>query len=451
MEAIDWLVGFAFFTASFDIFMILNVGASLRPGQIAMALILVCAMAKMLQTGAVLLPRGGSGLMLWTLLQGALLYTSTAGMGGIQLYLLLVFTILALYAMLQIYGRSRHLEVLMRFYLNSYLFVAAFGLFQFVTPALHLGEYLVQQWVIHGVLPRINGFSYEPSFFATYLLMGWIMLVDLRASKAELTQDKRWGYAAWGLGIICFLSTSKTAWIFLALEGAARLLPVLRKKLGAARRRLSRGDVHIPLPRARTLGAILVGAVLIVQGLRSLSQHLDLNTFLQGTGINNTAAHSVLTRAEQFQDTWTVFKEQPIIGRSLGGVAARIAELHGQEVNTAADLRVNWGFPIIVEVLAGSGILGILPFLWFFTAITLGEIPLILRCWPDERAKWLRALVRALIYECLILMVDQNLIRVYFWFHVTMVVVVGFHLRHSRQMPYRLAEHVAERPTEVAA
>ncbi|SNS23753.1 hypothetical protein SAMN05421770_101116 [Granulicella rosea] len=451
LSVIDWLVGVAFFTSSFDVFGVLNIGGSLRPGQLIMVLMLICAMAKMLQSGVILLPRGGVSLLCWTTLQGVLLYVSTAGMGGIQLYLLLVFTVVSVFAMLQVYGRSAHVEVLMRYYLYSYLFIAGFGLFQFVTPSLHLGHYLVQQWIIHGVLPRVNGFSYEPSFFATYLLMGWIMLIDLRASRAEITRDPRWRYIAWGVGIIFFLSTSKTAWIFLGVEGAARLLPVLWSGLGGAKRRLARGDIRIALPRGRVVALMLLGAVLVAQGLRTLSQHLDLNTFLQGSGLNNTAAHSVTTRAMQFDDTWTVFKEQPLIGRSMGGVAARIAELHGQQVATAADLKVNWGFPVLIEVLAGSGVLGILPFLWFFTAITLGEFALIRRRWQDERAKWLRALVRALLYEFAILLVDQNLLRVYFWFHVTMVVIVGFHLRHAENLPYRLARRSVPLGSGVAA
>ena len=62
--------------------------------------------------------------------------------------------------------------------------------------------------------------------------------------------------------------------------------------------------------------------------------------------------------------------------------------------------------------------------------ITFGERKLMKANWADDRAKWLHALIRALAFEWLILLGDQYLIRVYFWFHVTMVVVVGYSLRY---------------------
>ena len=51
--------------------------------------------------------------------------------------------------------------------------------------------------------------------------------------------------------------------------------------------------------------------------------------------------------------------------------------------------------------------------------------------WGDERAKWLHALIRALAIETIALLSDQYLLRVYVWFHVTMIVIVGDNLRYS--------------------
>jgi hypothetical protein len=171
------------------------------------------------------------------------------------------------------------------------------------------------------------------------------------------------------------------------------------------------------------------------------SRFIDPSTFLSGTGINNTAAHSVVTRKADLDDTLAVIRQHPWIGRSLGGVPGDVAALHGIHVTNFEEFRLYWGFPVPVDMLAASGILGIGPFLWFFLAITAGERTLIAQNWPDERAKWLRALIRALIYEWLCFVVDQNLMRVYFWFHVTMVVIVGYNLRYSSA-----EKHSAESP-----
>ena len=53
------------------------------------------------------------------------------------------------------------------------------------------------------------------------------------------------------------------------------------------------------------------------------------------------------------------------------------------------------------------------------------------RYWPEERAKWLRALARAMVFEWLLLFVDQNLLRTYLWFHFSMVTVVAYHLEFA--------------------
>ena len=119
------------------------------------------------------------------------------------------------------------------------------------------------------------------------------------------------------------------------------------------------------------------------------------------------------------------------IGLGMGGVNESVAAALGHNVTSLAEMHTYWGFPVPLDVFAASGFWCFLPFLWFFIAITHGESRLIRTHWNDERAKWLHALVRAMIFEWLALLADQNLLRLYFWFHVTMVVIVGYNLRYS--------------------
>jgi O-antigen ligase len=175
-------------------------------------------------------------------------------------------------------------------------------------------------------------------------------------------------------------------------------------------------------------GVLLAG--LAIGGIAALGRTMNLAIFLAGTGINNTAAHSVTTRQGQFEETVQVFEEHPFIGRSLGGVSSRISEEHG----VVNDGKTYLGFPVFMDVLAASGLIGIIPFLVFVGANTFGMFRVIRRRWPDERAKWLRALVRAMIYECMVLVVDQNVLRLYVWFHVSMVAVVAVNLRYESRL-----------------
>jgi hypothetical protein len=94
-------------------------------------------------------------------------------------------------------------------------------------------------------------------------------------------------------------------------------------------------------------------------------------------------------------------------------------------------VRQFWGFPVLMDVLLASGLFGFIPFLVFIYANTIRPLKLATRYWPQERAKWVRALARAMIFEWLLLMVDQNLLRVYLWFHISMVAVVAYHLEYA--------------------
>ena len=61
---------------------------------------------------------------------------------------------------------------------------------QFALPVLGLGAPLVKQWWIPGFLPRVNGFSYEPSYLATYLLIGFVFASSLRRARSALLSSK---------------------------------------------------------------------------------------------------------------------------------------------------------------------------------------------------------------------------------------------------------------------
>ncbi len=256
------------------------------------------------------------------------------------------------------------------------------------------------------------------------------MLVDLRASRARITESRRWHWLTLLVGGALFLSTSKTAWIFMILEGAARAFPPLLRWAKSVHRRLRQGSLKIRLPRWRFVAAIVVAGVLIAQSLTMLSKIVDLNIFLSGTGLNNTAAHSLNDRETGTVETIAVFKEHPFLGLSLGGVSSRMSQQHG----VVNDGKTYLGFPVIMDLLAASGVIGIIPFLLFIGTNTVGMFQLIGRRWPDERAKWLRALVRATIYESLMLSADQNVLRIYVWFHLSVLAAVALHLRHESNL-----------------
>lgn len=434
MRLINWIMAACFFTASCDIILVLYIGGSVRFAQLMLGFVCVAAVARVVQDGRILWPRGGTAIMLWLFSQVLFLPLSGIIPFALQFLALIAFTIVAIFAVLQLYGRGEYLETLMRLYLWSYVFIAAFGLSQFVLPLLHIHPLYVQQWGQQHRIARINGFSYEPSYFATYMMMGWIMLIELRINGARITAGKHWKWMTVIVTLTMVLCTSKTAWLFMPVELLARLAVPSWKGLRNTARRWNEGVLLVRIPHRRIV--LNVGAVLVVvvAGAAFIATHIDPWSLLQGTGLGNTAAHSFNDRISGMTWTWEVFMQHPFVGLTLGGVPIAISEHIGHPVHTFDDLRVYWGFPVLLEVLTASGIFGFIPFLCFVWTNTVGAMRMSTRYWPMEEARWLRALGRATIFECLMLLTDQNVLRVYVWVHLTMVTVVAYYLEYGRRL-----------------
>jgi hypothetical protein len=432
LKLVHWLVVLSLFTASFDVILNVDLGGSVRFSQILMIAVCFAALARMIQTGTVLWPRGSTALVLWVFIQALFVPLSGVVTIGFEFFAMLLFTVAGLFAIVQLYGQSAHTEALLRMYLLSFVFVACAGLLQFTLVLLHLHSFLVTQWIVHDRLARINAFSYEPSYFATYLIIGWIMLIELRFSNARITQGRGWQWATVLVTAALFLSTSKTAWVFMILELVARVSPPLWRATRAFVRRLRQGHIRIHIPgRKLVFGGTVLACLLlgVVVGISRLVR--DPAIFLSGTGLARQPAHSVQARLGTAIATWGAFKDHPYVGRSLGGVSIYMASRNGIEVTTMEMVRQFWGFPVIMDVLLASGVFGVIPFLIFLYANTFGALKLATRHWPQERARWLRALARAMIFEWGLLMVDQNLLRVYLWYHFAMVALVAYQLEFA--------------------
>jgi hypothetical protein len=387
MRLVHYIVVVCLFTASWDLIAVIHLGGSLRLTQILAVLICFAALAHMAQTGRILWPRGGTALALWIFGQALMLPLSGGFNLALELFLLLCSNVAITFALLQLYGEHSRVENLMKAYMASFVFVAIFGMLQIGLPLVGGPGILIRQWIVHGRIARISGFNYEPSYFATYMIAGWIMLVDLRLTGARIAAGRRWQWATYLVGLVLILSTSKLGWLFMLLDALLRFLTVARRFLQHNSGTLRRGSLRIPLPSARRILAISAVFLVCFFALRAVFSVVSPLTFLNGTGLGGTAAHSINDRTRQTATTWQIFLKHPWIGHSLGGVSIEIGGLSGMAVTDINALHYNWGFPVILDVLAGSGILFFIPFMVFLYSTTFGASRFARSRWPDERAK----------------------------------------------------------------
>ena len=71
-------------------------------------------------------------------------------------------------------------------YLLSFNVMALFGLLQFALALVGIDLFVAQWWIV-GKLPRINGLSYEPSYYATYMIIGWAIYFFLYVQDVKRT------------------------------------------------------------------------------------------------------------------------------------------------------------------------------------------------------------------------------------------------------------------------
>lgn len=409
---IRWLLFLAILTSSFDIFLNVSIGFNFRFTQICV----IASIALFLLTKSNLRfiePLGLPYLLAWCFFiflfipNGYLLRSA-----GYAVWLL--FNVLAILLFVQSIRSVQDFLWLYKMYILSFVAVSLFGIAQFILPLLGLGGPLVEQWWVHGVVARANGFSYEPSYFATYLLMGWI-ITAYHLYNSPSTYRRPVPYLTLCHLIITLailLSTSRMGIIMMVLWYVQY-------------------PIKFVLSVVRNLSAkkgvlwICGGLILVTIAIAALIAMIDFSIILrllQGTGLFGTASHSTTSgRLPTFIDVFEVFAKSPIIGYSLGGVASALAEHRNVYITDLSQLKSHEGVSIFAEVLAASGLIGIIPFVAYFVQLYRRSIQLIRRLHDSPLGNILKALLLALSFELLILQLNQNILRPYLWIHIAML------------------------------
>lgn len=394
------------FFASFDIALIIELGGvSFRISQVfQFILILSGILFTAVSRRNYVMPLAYNWLMLW----GLFLLIWTGNTYHIEYSvgqtLFFIFTCVLYFSVCQVYSaRPDKVKGLFKAYIISFVSIAVFGLIQFLFGIIGV-DLLVEQWWIKGVLPRINGFSFEPSYFATYLISGWGILVWLIERRVHIF-SKRTTYAFFTIITTAIvLSSSRMAWLILATYGA---FYVVRNILNIVRtREISRDFIVV--------GIFIMAATMILPVIsRAQINWAQFKFLLFGTGLFGTASGSSTIRLGTLQQTIDLFWASPVVGYGIGGVASYISVQTGLPPGEAT------GMNVTLEVLVASGIIGFVFFVLFLWTVFSA-------CFP-------RGKNRTMAHECLaslgvglallfiILQFNQSIMRLYFWNNVFMI------------------------------
>jgi len=405
-----------FATSSFDVFLNLRLGGFSLRFCYLLILLFAFVYAPKLHLLALRPPSvpGWPALLLWTAFLLVFIPNTHYLPRNIGYMAWHLIHLLFLFLFVEVINQTVTLRFLFKAYVLTYVGVAAFGLIQFAAGLAGIGI-LVTQWWIDGRLPRINGFSYEPSYYGSYLIIGWIILFTLfRMDNGLFTRRQvKWMLALTTASLL--LSSSRMSIVVASVFVCAGLATALFRL--AITLRIARAWIAIAL-------IFFVGSI---SATVTVASHWNQYKFLfQGLGVGGTASHSTVQRYERLWETVDVFWRSPFIGVSLGGIPSAIADARHILISSNEDAKSFEGSNIFAEVLSASGIIAF-PFFCVWLAITLAMPLRLLRArwgalFPDQRPI-LASLLLGLIFELIILSMNQNILRAFLWIHIALLAV----------------------------
>lgn len=321
-----------------------------------------------------------------------------------------------------------NLEWLLKIYFYSFAVIAIFGFYQLLLPFL-IGEKtpLVKQWWIEYKLARINGLSFEPSFFATFMLMGCFIWFILWIRKSGLVKYK--GIILATLILIVFISSSRIGWIGVVLIIVYGLIEFFGYYFVNKKFTVQKMKYFIFFT--------MISLFVVIFILYIINNPERFDFLFKGTGLFGASDFTYAIRNERAIDTFKVFTDKPLnilFGVGPGGVGAYFVNNPEKFKLFAESFERLWATEpnnITAELLASVGIIGFVFFLWFI-------INVFKRLWNLYKNNNLimkyrttcLALFWGLIIELLILQFNQNYLRPYLWLHIGISIAAVNTLEH---------------------
>lgn len=379
-----------------DVFFVIPVGGfTLRLFQLVMLPIVVKGLLECLRRPV--RPVGFGYLIVWTAFVLLFVPNTTLLNRSVFYGAWLVFSVLMVLGLTAVIDTPDKFRTVVQWYVYSFVFSAVFGLSQILLPLVGIRPLLVQEWWFADSLARINGFTYEPSYYATYMLTGWVLVDYLRYKKYDL---RHLNLAYWLITVALILCSSRSGWILMLLWLSVRTFWYLKEN-------------RISVLKS---SALIAGVAIVLVGITRINIGFgaaDASFLVKGLGLmDDDPSHSSQGRWDIAMQTLRIYLDHPLVGVSLGGVAPAIAQQNNSTVGDNDDAKANEGMCTTIEVLAASGTIGFCFYVLYISRVIKGGLRI-----PTEKPVT-RAFAWALIFLLLILQVDQNILRSYVWFHI---------------------------------
>jgi len=432
ISIINFLIFLLFLTSSFDIFLNIKIsGYSIRILYfIEFILFLIFMIEYFLGKIEIFKLLNWPYLFIWFLFIILFIPNTTILTRSIGYALWLFLSILLIGIITTLIRTEKQFFKIFDYYILSFYLIAIFGFIQFLFGLFNV-NLLVVQWWIPGKLPRINGFNYEPSYFGSYLLIGWSLLFYL--INTNIYFKKKYKNKFFFITLVMILSSSRMTILVMIL---ASFILIFYRIVKTFLSKFSIRKTYLKL-------MIFLLLIIIVFIFIVIIYWKEINFLFNGLGIGGEPNHSSKPRIQETIDTFRIFLQSPIIGYSLGGIPSAIANLKGIHISTQLEAKHFEGLNIFVQVLAASGIFGFLFFILFFlflfykAKIVSNKLKNISYIFSII----IKGLSFSLFWELIILSLNQNILRPYLWIAIGMLsssIIIGRKILYEEKINNRL-------------
>jgi len=328
------------------------------------------------------------------------------GLGySIWLFLNIMFVIY----IVQIINKN-NINLFLILFIKSQLVVSIYGLVQFFGGILGFGDYLgIVMWWIDGKLPRINAFSYEPSFMISYLIAGYVFLSYLLINKIYILNIKFQKLIYISIAFTIIISGSRMGLLLVLLWEGYQLACLLSRTYKS--KHINKDIIYSYISKFVILMILIIIFYMFSDSVRLI--------ILNGTGVMGTSDHSIFERYQGFYSILKLFTESPIIGYSLGGLSYHLSvEKFGKEPASFIDSKIE-GNGVILEILAGTGIFGFIIFILFLHSLINNYKKIVLLYKDSNRLLIIFiAFSFGLLFQFLSIQPNQNILRSYLWLNL---------------------------------
>jgi len=253
------------------------------------------------------------------------------------------------------------LRGVLRWWIGGAVLNACFGLIQLAMGVAHMAVPLADQKL--GEFPRINGFNYEPAYFALYLESVAAVLIGRWLADRNQRASALLGVA---LLVPAALSMSRSGWLGLIVLALVTCIWLTASMRG----------------RELVLGSVAIATVLCLGLIVLPGRFLARAPVMAAAAMNPHEQSSSSPRLGMMGQAVEVFRSSPLLGVGLGGYAGYIADhpeltvVHLSKPDPTKVVTTN----VWLEVLAETGVVGLFAVLWM-VAVTLGAL------WRAARAR----------------------------------------------------------------